>query len=134
MEIKSAPYNVVLDDDTFKGELKVGLRFIATVSNSRTILENWNIMIFFCSDSLISVLSGWAHISYILVRILLNFRCRIWLSLILRFIQFLLVLPMTYSLKISQDKTLFCRINCRGKHGNWRWRPKTMKNQWFLQF
>lgn len=35
MEVKPAPYNVVLDDDTFKGELKLGLRFIATVSNSR---------------------------------------------------------------------------------------------------
>lgn len=39
MEIKAAPYNVVLDDDTFKGELKLGLRFIATVSNSLTIQD-----------------------------------------------------------------------------------------------
>ncbi|ESQ37698.1 hypothetical protein EUTSA_v10029141mg [Eutrema salsugineum] len=30
MEVKPAPYNVVLEDDTFKGELKLGLRFIAT--------------------------------------------------------------------------------------------------------
>ncbi|CAH2069147.1 unnamed protein product [Thlaspi arvense] len=30
MEVKPAPYNVVLDDDTFKGQLKLGLRFIAT--------------------------------------------------------------------------------------------------------
>lgn len=51
MEIKSAPYNVVLDDDTFKGELKVGLRFIASVSNSVIILENWNIMRTFCGGS-----------------------------------------------------------------------------------
>ncbi|RID70932.1 hypothetical protein BRARA_C02907 [Brassica rapa] len=29
MEVKPAPYNVVLDDDTFKGVLKLGFRFTA---------------------------------------------------------------------------------------------------------
>lgn len=37
MEVKPAPYNVVLDDDTFKGELKLGLRFITTVSQLATL-------------------------------------------------------------------------------------------------
>ena len=27
-----APYNVVLEDDTYKGEIKIGLRFTANVS------------------------------------------------------------------------------------------------------
>ncbi|XP_002872950.2 elicitor-responsive protein 3 [Arabidopsis lyrata subsp. lyrata] len=39
MEIKPAPYNVVLEDDTFKGELKVGLRFIATDKLQRKAWE-----------------------------------------------------------------------------------------------
>ena len=32
MEVKPAPYNVVLDDDTFKGVLKLGFRFTAAVT------------------------------------------------------------------------------------------------------
>lgn len=32
IEVKPAPYNVVLEDDTFKGELKLGFRFTATVT------------------------------------------------------------------------------------------------------
>ncbi|CAA0392778.1 unnamed protein product [Arabidopsis thaliana] len=39
IEIKPAPYNVVLEDDTFKGELKVGLRFIATDKLQRKAWE-----------------------------------------------------------------------------------------------
>ncbi|KAL1213616.1 Elicitor-responsive protein 3 [Cardamine amara subsp. amara] len=39
MEIKPAPYNVVLDDDTFKGELKLGLRFISTDKLQRKAWE-----------------------------------------------------------------------------------------------
>ncbi|CAA7017358.1 unnamed protein product [Microthlaspi erraticum] len=39
MEVKPAPYNVVLDDDTFKGELKVGLRFMATDKLQRKAWE-----------------------------------------------------------------------------------------------
>jgi hypothetical protein len=27
-----APYNVLLEDDTYKGEIKIGLKFIANVS------------------------------------------------------------------------------------------------------
>ncbi|KAH0452131.1 hypothetical protein IEQ34_019430 [Dendrobium chrysotoxum] len=33
IELKPAPYNVVLEDRTFKGEIKVGLRFISDVSS-----------------------------------------------------------------------------------------------------
>ncbi|VVB06805.1 unnamed protein product [Arabis nemorensis] len=39
MEVKPAPYNVVLDDDTFKGQLKLGLRFIATDKLQRKAWE-----------------------------------------------------------------------------------------------
>ncbi|XP_019090383.1 PREDICTED: elicitor-responsive protein 3-like [Camelina sativa] len=39
METKPAPYNVVLDDDTFKGHLKIGLRFIATDKSQRKAWE-----------------------------------------------------------------------------------------------
>ncbi|XP_023637645.1 elicitor-responsive protein 3 [Capsella rubella] len=39
METKPAPYNVVLDDNTFKGQLKIGLRFIATDKLKRKAWE-----------------------------------------------------------------------------------------------
>ncbi|MED6169387.1 hypothetical protein PIB30_020863 [Stylosanthes scabra] len=29
IEIKPAPYNVVLEDDTYKGQIKIGLKFFA---------------------------------------------------------------------------------------------------------
>lgn len=32
LEVKPVPYNVVLEDDTYKGEIKVGLKFITNVS------------------------------------------------------------------------------------------------------
>lgn len=32
IEVKPAPYNVVLEDDTYKGEIKIGFRFVANVS------------------------------------------------------------------------------------------------------
>lgn len=32
IEVKPAPYNVVLEDGTFKGGLKLGFRFTATVT------------------------------------------------------------------------------------------------------
>ncbi|CAN8308929.1 unnamed protein product [Cochlearia groenlandica] len=39
IEVKPNPYNVVLDDDTFKGQLKLGLRFIATDKLKRKAWE-----------------------------------------------------------------------------------------------
>ncbi|CAK7348887.1 unnamed protein product [Dovyalis caffra] len=40
LEMKPAPYNVVLEDDTYKGEIKIGLKFIANkeVLPERTFL------------------------------------------------------------------------------------------------
>lgn len=32
IEVKPAPYNVVLEDDTYKGQIKIGFRFIPHVS------------------------------------------------------------------------------------------------------
>ena len=32
LEIRPTPYNVVLEDDTYKGEIKIGLKFIANVN------------------------------------------------------------------------------------------------------
>ncbi|XP_024027703.1 uncharacterized protein LOC21400280 [Morus notabilis] len=31
LEVKPAPYNVVLEDDTYKGQIKIGFKFIASV-------------------------------------------------------------------------------------------------------
>ena len=31
LEIRPTPYNVVLEDDTYKGEIKIGLKFIPNV-------------------------------------------------------------------------------------------------------
>lgn len=32
IEVKPSPYNVVLEDDTYKGEIKIGFKFVANVS------------------------------------------------------------------------------------------------------
>ncbi|KAK9910441.1 hypothetical protein M0R45_034402 [Rubus argutus] len=46
IEVKPAPYNVVLEDDTYKGEIKIGFRFVAnkevTVMNTREYLAENN--------------------------------------------------------------------------------------------
>jgi hypothetical protein len=31
LEVKPAPYNVVLEDDTYKGQIRIGFKFIANV-------------------------------------------------------------------------------------------------------
>ena len=33
IEVKPAPYNVVLDDDTFKGQISIGLKYSANAAN-----------------------------------------------------------------------------------------------------
>ncbi|CAN7089152.1 unnamed protein product [Brassica rapa subsp. narinosa] len=43
IEVKPAPYNVVLDDDTFKGELKLGFRF--TAADKLHINKAWEVKI-----------------------------------------------------------------------------------------
>ncbi|XP_061999354.1 elicitor-responsive protein 3 [Rosa rugosa] len=45
IEVKPAPYNVVLEDDTYKGEIKIGFRFVANkdaVVNTREYLAENN--------------------------------------------------------------------------------------------
>lgn len=32
IELRPTPYNVILEDDSYKGEIKLGLKFIANVS------------------------------------------------------------------------------------------------------
>ncbi|XP_021674637.2 uncharacterized protein LOC110660597 [Hevea brasiliensis] len=36
LEVKPVPYNVVLEDDTYKGEIKIGLKFI---TNKELLME-----------------------------------------------------------------------------------------------
>lgn len=44
IEVKPAPYNVVLEDDTYRGEIKIGLKFIAKVNmNFSHWFLGWNI-------------------------------------------------------------------------------------------
>ncbi|WCJ22790.1 Calcium-dependent lipid-binding (CaLB domain) family protein [Euphorbia peplus] len=35
LQVKPAPYNVVLDDDTYKGEIKIGLKFLTNKSSQQ---------------------------------------------------------------------------------------------------
>ncbi|KAL5572855.1 hypothetical protein UlMin_022452 [Ulmus minor] len=37
--VKPAPYNVVLEDDTYKGELKIGFKFIVKVKRYNDVIE-----------------------------------------------------------------------------------------------
>lgn len=39
LEVKPAPYNVVLEDDTYKGQIKIGFKFIANVRMSIHIIR-----------------------------------------------------------------------------------------------
>lgn len=37
LEVRPSPYNVVLEDDTYKGEIKIGLKFFPNVRNSNLL-------------------------------------------------------------------------------------------------
>ena len=39
LEVKPAPYNVVLEDDTYRGQIKIGFKFIANVRMVREKVE-----------------------------------------------------------------------------------------------
>ncbi|KAK2972503.1 hypothetical protein RJ640_002314 [Escallonia rubra] len=42
IELRPAPYNVVLEDDTYKGQIKIGLKFVSNVSILAHIYNNNN--------------------------------------------------------------------------------------------